>query len=308
MRYDRGMTILGIDEVGRGPWAGPLVVGACVLHSEIEGLTDSKKLSAKRREELNELILAGADCGLGWVEAGELDEIGLVAALRKAVIAAVEQIKCSYSEIVIDGTVNFLAETGKGRFVSVLPKADLLIPAVSAASIIAKVARDKYMAEVVAQKYPGYGFERHVGYGTVAHRQAIARLGICPEHRISFRPVREFDKKNTTIIGSAAETKVAEHLGSLGHEIVARNWRTKMCEIDVVSVCDGKIYFTEVKYRRDGRWGSGMEAVTVEKLRRMRFAAENFIKFHDVGLAPLLAAASVSGADFVVEDWLVLGG
>jgi len=351
--------ILGIDEVGRGPWAGPLVVGACVLHEEIPGLTDSKKLSAKRRVELNEVILAGSSWGLGWVSAAELDEIGLSAALRKAAVEAVRKIDCSYGEIIIDGMVNFLAETGKGRYVTTLAKADLLIPAVSAAAIVAKVARDRYMAEV-AEKYPEYGFEKHVGYGTKIHMHCLREYGPCPEHRRSFRPVAvmitigdssedtsgeapvftglrpsrsagnrgvarpsstaslespSLSSHTTRAIGDKAETKVAEYLGELGHEVVARNWKTRMCEVDIVSVLGGKIYFTEVKYRRDGQHGTGLEVVTAEKLRQMKFAAESFMKFQGEtlqqgftlkSLEPLLAVASVGGPDFRVEDFLVL--
>ena len=101
--------ILGIDEAGRGPWAGPLVVGAVVLGCEIEGLNDSKKLSKKRREVLEVEILAGAQAvATGWVSAKELDELGMSEALRLATRRAVEQITVPYHEIIIDGTVNFL--------------------------------------------------------------------------------------------------------------------------------------------------------------------------------------------------------
>jgi ribonuclease HII len=142
--------ILGIDEVGRGPWAGPLVVGAVVLPEgfTLEGLTDSKKLTAKKRALLNTQIREHAlGWGLGWVHAGELDEIGLSAALKVATIRAVEAVKVPYHEIIIDGTINFLKETAKGGYVTTMPKADYLVPAVSAASVVAKVARDAYMEE-----------------------------------------------------------------------------------------------------------------------------------------------------------------
>lgn len=185
-------TILGIDEVGRGPWAGPLVVGACVLKEPIEGLTDSKKLSPKRREILAAEIHEKAFCGLGWVSAEELDKIGLSASLRKACRLAVKEIQESgvqFNEIIIDGTINFLSATPLAPYVQVLPKADFLIPEVSAASIIAKVARDNYMTEVVAKKYPKYGFEKHVGYGTTLHKAAIEKYGVCSEHRRSFKPI-----------------------------------------------------------------------------------------------------------------------
>ena len=185
--------ILGIDEVGRGPWAGPLVVGAVVLGgAKIEGLTDSKKLSKKQREKLDvEIREKALGFGIGWVDAIELDEIGLSEALVLATKRAVEQVKTSYSEIIIDGTVNFLKDTNKGAYVTTLTKADLLIPSVSAASIVAKVARDAYMTEQ-SYIYPGYGFTSHVGYGTAVHRAAIEKLGVTPLHRLSFAPLARY--------------------------------------------------------------------------------------------------------------------
>ena len=185
--------ILGIDEVGRGPWAGPLVVGAVVLgDTAIEGLTDSQKLSKKRREALDIMIRdQAAGYGLGWVAASEIDEIGLSAALRLATIRAVKQITAPYHEIIIDGTINFLAETAKGKYVTTIKKADLLIPSVSAASIIAKVARDNYMTEQDVV-YSGYKFGAHAGYGTAVHRDAIEKQGVTPLHRLSFAPLAKY--------------------------------------------------------------------------------------------------------------------
>ncbi|MEP7204684.1 MAG: ribonuclease HII [Candidatus Saccharibacteria bacterium] len=184
---------LGIDEVGRGPWAGPLVVGAVVLGDVIiDGLTDSKKLTPKRRQALDIIIRERAEAvGLGWVSAQELDRIGLSQALIVATKRAVEQISAPYHEIIIDGTINFLKDTTKGQYVTTIIKADLLVPSVSAASIIAKVARDAFMAEQ-DDLYPGYGFARHVGYGTVAHRAAIEALGVTPLHRLSFAPLQKY--------------------------------------------------------------------------------------------------------------------
>lgn len=318
------MRILGIDEVGRGPWAGPLVVGACVLREPIEGLTDSKKLSKKRREELSEEIWRSAEVGLGWVSAGELDEMGLAEALRRAARLAAAEVKGDYDEIVIDGTVNLLAETKVGQRVTTLKKADALVPAVSAASIVAKVARDNYMVRA-AQEYSGYGFERHVGYGTAAHRKALSKLGVCPEHRRSVKPVARICGGESTVgtsgveqvdvitscstlAGVKAEEKVAEYLGANGHQIVARNWKTPICEVDIVSVLNDGIYFTEVKYRKNDRHGNGLEAVTAEKLRKMTFAAECFLKCYNIlDKSPLLMTASVGGEEFSVRDLVVLG-
>lgn len=316
--------ILGIDEVGRGPWAGPLVVGAVVLGgTTIEGLTDSKKLSKKRREELNIVIRErAAGFGLGWVDASELDEIGLSAALVLATKRAVEQVNAPYHEIIIDGTVNFLKDTGKGKFVTTLPKADLLIPSVSAASIIAKVARDNYMAQQNTV-YPGYGFSSHVGYGTAVHRAAIEKLGVTPLHRLSFAPLAKYrgqrqsdgfsneyvssERITTKQIGDAGETAAANYLTRHGHEIIERNWRTKFCEIDIVSKKGDTVYFTEVKYRKRADQGGGLAAITPKKLRQMKFAAEYFaLKNNLTDTSLRLCALSATGQPATVEIYLEL--
>ena len=305
------MAILGIDEVGRGPWAGPLVVGACVLgDAQIDGLTDSKKLTPKKRKALAPIIREKATVGLGWVSAEELDRIGLSAALCKACREAVKQIHVPFHEIMIDGTVNFLRDTPLASHVQVLKKADLLVPEVSAASIVAKVARDEYMYKL-AEKYPGYGFEKHVGYGTAAHKAALEKLGVCPEHRKSFRPVAEImgtkmvikkNTKSTKARGNRGESAVCKYLEESGHEIVARNWKNKYCEIDVISRFNGILCFTEVKYRRAG---GGLDAIDKKKLAQMRFAAELYLNKNGGGSA-ILAAAEVAGDNYEVTDFLVL--
>ena len=286
------------------------------------GLRDSKKLTARKREALNEIILKEAVSGLGWVFARELDEIGISEALRLATrraVKSVQRLHVPFSQIVIDGKVNFLKGTSLERFVSTMPKADALVREVSAASIVAKVARDKYMVEVSA-KFPEYGFEKHVGYGTAKHLAAIRELGICDEHRKSFEPIKSmvgFDRdsdgivdvvKNTTMTGSRAEERVAEYLVGLGQKIVARNFKTKFCEIDIVSVFEGMIYFTEVKYRKSDFRGGGFAAIDFKKQQKMRFAAESFLKFQKEfsDFSPLLAVAEVFGDEFKISDWFPL--
>lgn len=348
--------IVGIDEVGRGPWAGPLVVGAVVLGCEIEGLTDSKKLNKKRREELNaEIVEKAAATGLGWVHAEELDTIGLSASLVEATKRALLEIKVPYHEIIIDGTVNFLAGTGKDEYVTTMKKADLLVPSVSAASIVAKVARDAFMAEQDA-KFPEYGFKAHVGYGTAAHRAAIEKYGVTPLHRLSFAPLakykisekgattnfskqsrlrRIFSPKSslsaaelpavkqsspsnensrkkigktrnasekpvvapatTRSIGDISENVAAEELIRRGHDIIARNWKTKYCEIDIISKKGNTYYFTEVKHRKNARSGDGLAAITPKKLNQMKFAAKfyaQYEKLKDVDLRLIVIATS----------------
>lgn len=310
--------ILGIDEVGRGPWAGPLVVGAVVLGSiPIEGLTDSKKLSKKRRTELDIQIRRHATgVGLGWVSANEIDEIGLSAALTLATKRAVEQIQTRYEQIIIDGTINFLKDTGKGKYVTVMKKADLLIPAVSAASIVAKVARDSYMEEQ-AGFYPEYGFETHVGYGTAKHLSAIKSHGITPLHRLSFSPLAKYrqdrtrnnlvealqtEKRTTKQIGDEAESIAATFLKKQGHIILHRNWKTKQCEIDIVSKKDDTIYFCEVKYRLSSQQGDGLAAITSKKLGQMKFAANIYSLSHDVQSSIQLVAIAMSGNPAQVDE------
>lgn len=302
--------ILGIDEVGRGPWAGPLVVGAVVLgDAVIDGLTDSKKLTKKKREALDSLIRRhAAGFGLGWVASHEIDKIGLSAALRLATIRAVEQVKAPYHEIIIDGTINFLKETSKGRYVTTLPKADLLIQSVSAASIVAKVARDNYMT-LQDNIYPGYGFSSHVGYGTAAHRAVIDTRGVTPLHRLSFAPLQKYkDVSGTTkAIGDVAESSAADYLELIEHTVLDRNWKTKFCEIDIISVKDKTIYFSEVKYRRSTLQGGGLAAITLKKQQQMKFAAEYYMatkRLTDISMK--LVAIAVSGEPPEVTTYLEL--
>lgn len=336
--------ILGIDEVGRGPWAGPLVVGAVILGGvEIEGLNDSKKLTKKRREYLDRVIREQAAAwALGWVSAGELDDVGMSQALRLATRRAVKQIQAqckennlAFDEIIIDGTVNFLADTALEPYVTVMAKADGLISSVSAASIIAKVARDQFMTEQDVV-YPGYGFASNAGYGVAKHRAAIERLGVTPLHRLSFAPLQKYvhnmtsqnlhQKKSSALpnespvgyprkklvttrqIGDRGEQATADWLVADGHEIIARNWRTRYCEIDIVSLKDGTLYFTEVKYRKNDNFGGGLVAITTKKQRRMRFAAELFMAKHPQyeGRGMRLLAAAVEGNPLIVREQVVL--
>lgn len=180
--------MIGIDEVGRGAWAGPLVVGAVDLIVPIDGLADSKVLSAHKRNDLAQQIIAHNPYGLGWVSADEIDDIGLSAALYLAASRALQELTKTTEPIIVDGTISFYPLLTN---VTTLIKADTVIPAVSAASIVAKVARDTRMQQLGVQ-YPGYGFEKHVGYGTAYHTAKLQELGASPLHRLSFKlPCKE---------------------------------------------------------------------------------------------------------------------
>lgn len=315
--------ILGIDEVGRGAWAGPLVVGAVILGGRpISGLTDSKQLSKINREELDVIIREQAIAyALGWVDANEIDHIGMAEALKLATIRAVQQINAPYHEIIIDGTVNFLADTRKGRHVTLIKRADALIPSVSAASIIAKVARDKFMSHQ-AEINKEYSFESNVGYGTEAHKRTVEKIGVTPIHRLSFKPLKKFRPNlsggvsQETVAGAKLSTKqkgchseniVANYLIREGHNILDRNWKTKFCEIDIVSQKNGTIYFTEVKYRKNSIQGTGLDNITKKKLKQMKFASGLYSKTHQLYETDiLLAVASLSGKNPQLDVWFSL--
>ena len=305
-----GRMILGIDEVGRGPWAGPLVVAAVVLPDglSLEYLNDSKKVTKKRRIVLEAAIKKEAlGYGIGWVSSDELDQIGMAEALRRAARQAVEQVTCSYHEIIIDGSINFLTGTEKGRYVTTMPKADALVPSVSAASILAKVARDRFM---IAQDtvYPGYGFASHVGYGTAMHRQAIQDLGVTPLHRLSFRPLAGYApvKPKDYTIGFQAETIASLYLEQHGHTILERNWRTKFCEIDIISRQQDTIYIVEVKHRTSDAQGGGIEAIDRQKLHKLQLGARAYVqaKLPREPEIVKLAVVSTTGTSPMVSSYL----
>ena len=226
--------------------------------------------------------------------------------------------------------MNFLSGTPLEKYVYTLPKGDLLIKEISAASILAKVDRDRYMTKL-AEKYPKYGFEKHMGYGTAAHQKAMEEFGLTPEHRRSFRPVREIMSKQLGVgedeeqqknrragtknggetsreLGNLGEEKIAEFLASKGHEIVARNFKTKYFEIDIISKLDSSLFFTEVKYRKTTDFGEAIEFVDQRKQEQVRFAAESYLAMHPEfkDFTAKLAVAGVSGKDFQVEDWMII--
>lgn len=319
------MAILGIDEVGRGPLAGPLVVGAVILPRDEDGflpdwtddLRDSKKVSPTKRKWLSEIIWEEAAVGLGWIPPHMIDEWGMNEALKKATVMAVRELKKShwpFHEIIIDGDTNFLEDTLLGEFATTLVKGDDKVKEISAASIVAKVARDEYMIKL-SEEYPGYGWERNVGYGTPEHKEGIFMYGLTPEHRLSFEPCKSISgfkptwrkkkhKKNTTKIGRKGEALVAEYLEENGHEILMRNFKTKTCEIDLISTKDDEIYFTEVKTRKSDQYGGGAAAVTAKKMAKMTYGVEVFLKLNPQyrNLNPCLAVGIVEGD--AVKEWL----
>jgi len=186
--------MVGVDEVGRGCLAGPLLVVAARPISQLPaGLADSKLLSRAKREEFFELLIQTCEFGEGWVRPAEINQRGLTGAMRLGVKRALKQLKVDYrEEIIMDGPINYFS--GGYRRVNCLIDADELVPLVSAASIYAKVKRDRYMI-ALAQKHPRYGFDSHVGYSTKQHLKALKKFGYLKTvHRRFFAPVYALDQ------------------------------------------------------------------------------------------------------------------
>ena len=173
--------LCGIDEAGRGPIAGPLVVSGVVLLESIEGLNDSKVLSEKKREKLFAEIKEKSKYHIVFTSAKTIDELGLSACLKNSINEIMEKLKCDCDEFLMDGNTSFGISSLKWKI-----KADATVPQVSAASILAKVSRDRYMCQI-SEKYSKYDFAKHKGYGTKAHVEAIKKFGRSDEHRFSFK-------------------------------------------------------------------------------------------------------------------------
>ena len=192
--YRQGFqAIAGIDEAGRGPLAGPVVAAAVVLprNHVIPGVDDSKKLTAARRDALYDRIMAEAlAVGVGVSDSQTVDRINILQATLRAMETAVRELSTAPDYLLIDG----ITETSLHIPQKTVKQGDGRSLSIAAASIIAKVTRDRMMAEYDRQ-YPGYGFAGHKGYGSAAHLAAIARLGPCPIHRLTFRGVREYSKQ-----------------------------------------------------------------------------------------------------------------
>ncbi len=184
--------MIGVDEAGRGCWAGPFLAVAVRLRSDWtnEGLNDSKSLSDQRRRELaNKLQLRGEDVGYAFISADLIDKKGLTWAQIWAMQSAVAQIKpVAGEEIILDGSINYLEKIYTDS--KAVIKADCKHLSVMAASILAKVRRDEEMIRL-DKKYSGYGFARHKGYGTKFHRSILQKIGPCKIHRLSYRPLKE---------------------------------------------------------------------------------------------------------------------
>jgi len=193
--WRRGLKyVVGVDEAGRGPLAGPVVVGAVLILSKsevVDGVRDSKMLSKNQREALyDDITKCSTAWGVGIVSSNEIDRMGIKNAVKEAMILAVsdveKKLKNKIEYVISDGAVYLLED----RKMLSINHGDMYHYSISAASIIAKVTRDRIMDEY-AKKFPKYGFEKHMGYGTKLHLEAISKYGICDIHRRSYAPIKK---------------------------------------------------------------------------------------------------------------------
>ena len=209
-------SLAGVDEAGRGPWAGPVVAAAVILEPAfaeaeldglLRGLTDSKKLTPARREFFFDLLQTRPEVriGLGRADVAEIDELNILRATHAAMARALGQLNPLPELALVDG----LPVRGLPCPSRALVRGDALSLSIAAASIMAKVTRDRLMLELDRQ-FPAYGFARHKGYGTAAHLRALRACGPCPQHRRSFRPVREVLEAQGALPGELAFGPAAE--------------------------------------------------------------------------------------------------
>ena len=288
-------AVAGLDEVGRGSWAGPVVAGAVILpldslsrREKLAGIRDSKLLSPRRRAEYHDRICEVAvSLGVGVVSSSQIDEMGIVPATRLAMSRALNQLRLSPDYLLVDGFP--LAYRGLPH--EGIPRGDDRCVSIAAASIVAKVVRDRMMLGLDGV-YPGYGFAQHKGYGTPGHREELSDKGLCPIHRLSYAPMKymiESEKgerkerspgRSSAAVGRLGERAAAGHLEEQGYVICEMNYRCGAGEMDIVALDGGCLAFVEVRTRRSRRFGLPEESITVTKRRKLIEVAETYLQEH----------------------------
>ncbi|MBX6377982.1 MAG: ribonuclease HII [Clostridia bacterium] len=272
--WARGARLVaGVDEVGRGPLAGPVVAAAVVLDPARApaGLRDSKRLSPQAREALDPRIRAAAvTWGIGLASSAEVDRLNVRQASFLAMRRALAQLRPRPDAVLVDG----FAIPGCELPQEAVPGGDDRSVSIAAASILAKVYRDRLM-EAYARHYPGYGFEVHKGYPTSLHRRALSRLGPSPLHRLTYTPVAALaaaaapSGAGASAFGAWAEARVAAYLAERGLRLVERNYRCRFGEIDLVMRDGSDLVFVEVRARSSAAFGGPEETVGARKRSRL---------------------------------------
>ena len=293
MDYERSLwtegaaLLAGIDEAGRGPLAGPVIAAAVVFDKNVEmiaGINDSKQVTPKNRERLYCEIMAGAKAvGIGLVEPAEIDSINILQATHKAMRMAIGRLKVKVQHILVDGR----PLPGKIYPQTAIVGGDRKCYSIAAASIIAKVYRDRLMREYDAV-FPGYGFVGHKGYGTQKHLEAIAKLKPCPIHRQSFRGVSEHvidlgKSDNKRWLGKYGEDLAALYLYRHGFQIIQRNFHLGAYgEIDIIAQKENILSFIEVKTQRHAKFGPPEGWVDEKKRQQIGMIADGYLSQNPV--------------------------
>lgn len=280
--YRQGYSLVaGIDEVGRGPLAGPVVAAAVILpvDCKIPGVNDSKKLTAKKREELCEIIKREAVAwAVGVVSHERIDEINILQATYEAMRQALSKLEVQPEFILADAvTIPGISVPQKG-----IIKGDAKSISIGAASIVAKVTRDAMM-EAMEELYPGYDFASNKGYGSQKHLAGIARQGLCPIHRHSFvKNLMQGRPEENKTAGNIGEALAVREMIRHGYEILEQNYRGSRGEIDIIAQKEGLLVFTEVKARKGREQGLPGEAVDRRKQERIIQTAEEFLAEREI--------------------------
>lgn len=293
--YDRELNVnllCGVDEAGRGPLAGDVYAAAVILPSNamIDGLNDSKKLTEKKREYLYEQIVACAvDYCVATATAQEIDAYNILNATFLAMKRAVEGLKRKPELVLVDGNRLPKLEVPAQSLV----KGDATSASVAAASILAKVSRDRYMKQM-AQRYPQYQFEKHKGYGTKLHYELLSQYGPCEIHRQSFlKKINDGARCNSHVTGIIGEKAVCNYLESHGYQIVGRNYRSAYGEIDIIAKNESVLAFIEVKTRKPNSLFPPVIAVTPAKQAKIIKTALLYLSEQGMQLQPRFDVAEV---------------
>lgn len=287
LEYDQSLGIekfCGVDEAGRGPLAGDVYAAAVVLDPArlIEGLNDSKKLTEKKREalfpEIQEKALSWA-VGIATVE--EIETYNILQATFLAMRRAVAGLSFRPSMALVDGNRN----PGLDLPTRLLVKGDGTSAAVAAASILAKVSRDRYMRQIDAA-YPQYQFAKHKGYGTKLHYEMLDLYGESPVHRHSFLKKYYQQQEKVLTTGRCGEMLAAEYLTQHGCEIIDRNWHSAYGEIDLIARKGENLLFVEVKTRSAGMIATPAEAVILSKQKKITETAKAYLLQNPLDLQP----------------------
>lgn len=277
--------IAGVDEAGRGPLAGPVVATAVILDESkpIAGLADSKKLTAKKRAKLYQEIMQHAEVGIGVVDVEEIDKNNILKATQKAMYKALGDLKTKPDKALIDGYAlpnQIIPNEG-------IIAGDDKIDCIRAASIIAKVTRDRMMQQYDII-FPEFGFARHKGYGTILHMEKLSEYKACPIHRKSFKPVNENLPNITWLklqrrIGQWGERLAALEYFNNGYKIHALNHCcAPFGEIDIIAEKENELVFAEVKTAAGKTLGGVEDQVDEVKLQRLSNAIDKYIMDNEI--------------------------